>query len=117
MSIIETHLFSQYLSAGIPGGITSLALTVYGISAMLGAVGTGFLGRRFRMKNVLASVYGIRILIAVTFIFLPKTILSAFLATAALGLTVFLSARLSAIPHYGLLICAFALLRHLPVFS
>lgn len=87
MSIIETHLFSQYLSAGIPGGITSLALTVYGISTMLGAVGTGFLGQHFRMKNVLASVYGIRILIAILFIFLPKTILFAFLATAALGLT------------------------------
>ena len=65
MSIIETHLFSQYLSNGIPGSITSLALTVYGIATMLGAVITGFLGRRFRMKNVLASVYGIRVLIAV----------------------------------------------------
>ena len=39
------------------------------------------------MKNVLASVYGIRILIAIAFIFLPKTIPFAFIATAALGLT------------------------------
>lgn len=87
MSIIETHLFSQYLSNGISGSITSLALTVYGIATMLGAVITGFLGRYFRMKNVLASVYGIRVLIAIVFIFLPKSIPFAFIATAALGLT------------------------------
>ena len=86
MSIIETHLFSQYLSSGIPGSITSLALTVYGIATMLGAVITGFLGRYFRMKNVLASMYGIRILIALVFIFLPKSIPFAFIVTAVLGL-------------------------------
>ncbi len=39
------------------------------------------------MKNVLGSVYGIRILIAVAFIFLPKSVPFAFIATAALGLT------------------------------
>ena len=77
-----SHLFSQYLSEGIPGSITSLALTVYGISTMIGTVGTGFLGRRFRMKNVLASVYALRILIAVMFIFLPKSILFAFIPAA-----------------------------------
>ena len=32
MSIIESHLFSQYLSYGIPGQIASLTLTVYGIA-------------------------------------------------------------------------------------
>lgn len=87
MSIIETHLFSQYLSSGIPANLTSFALTVYGITTMIGAVATGFLGQRFKTKNVLASVYGIRIIIAVAFIVLPKSIPFAFIATAALGLT------------------------------
>lgn len=44
MSIIETHLFSQYVANGIPGNIASLALTVYGTATMLGAIITGFLG-------------------------------------------------------------------------
>ena len=87
MAIIETHLFSQYVSSGIPGNLASLTLTVYGIFTMLGAVATGFLGQKFRMKNVLAAVYGIRILIALSFIFLPKSIPFAFLATGMLGLT------------------------------
>lgn len=87
MSIIETHLFSQYLSNGVPPSLTAFALTIYGITTMLGAVATGFLGRYFRMKNVLGSVYGIRILIAIAFIFMPKSVPFAFIATAALGLT------------------------------
>lgn len=87
MSIIETHLFSQYLSYGIPGNIASYALTVYGIFTMLGAMATGFLGLKFRMKNVLGSVYGIRVLIALGFLFLPKSIPFAFIATALLGST------------------------------
>lgn len=87
MSIIETHLFSQYVSCGIPGNIASFALTVYGVTTMIGATVTGFLGLKFRMKNVLAAVYGIRVLIAAVFLVLPKSIPFAFLATGLLGLT------------------------------
>lgn len=87
MAIIETHLFSQYVSSGIPGGIASLALTCYGVFTMLGAALTGFLTLRFRMKNVLAVIYGGRVLIAVAFLLLPKTVPFAFIATALLGMT------------------------------
>lgn len=87
MSIIETHLYSQYISSGIANDVASLTLTVYGIFTMLGTIGTGFLGQKFRMKNVLAAVYGVRVLIALGFIFLPKPPLFAFTATGLLGLT------------------------------
>lgn len=87
MAIIETHLFSQYLSCGIPGGIASLTLTVYGIATMLGSVAAGFLGQRYRQKTILTLVYCGRVLIALGFILIPKTVPFAFLATALLGLT------------------------------
>ncbi len=87
MSIIETHLFSQYVGSGIPANFASLTLTVYGIFTMLGAIITGFLGQKFRMKNVLAGVYGIRILISLAFVFLPKSVPFAFIATGLLGMT------------------------------
>lgn len=87
MSIIETHLFSQYVASGIPGNIASLTLTVYGIATMLGAIITGFLGQKFRMKNVLGCIYAFRVLIAVGFILLPKSIPFAFIATGLLGLS------------------------------
>lgn len=87
MSIIESHLFSQYLSYGIPGRVASLALTVYGVATMLGAVGVGLLCARFRMKNVLGCVYGLRVLISLGFLLLPKTPVFAFAATALLGMS------------------------------
>lgn len=87
MSIIETHLFSQYIESGIPGNVASLTLTVYGIFTMIGAVIAGFLGQKFRKKNVLAAIYGIRIVIALAFIFCTKSVPFAFAATALLGLT------------------------------
>lgn len=87
MAIIETHLYSQYISSGIPGSMASLTLTVYGIFTMLGSIATGFLGQKFSMKNVLAAVYGIRVLIALAFIFLAKSVPFAFIATGLLGLT------------------------------
>ena len=87
MAIIETHLFSQYVSSGISGNTASFALTVYGITTMLGSVITGFLGQKFRMKNVLSMVYAVRVIIAVGFIVIPKSAAFAFIATALLGLT------------------------------
>lgn len=87
MSIIESHLFSQYLSYGIPGRTASLTLTVYGIATMLGAVAVGFLGTKFRMKNVLGCVYAIRVFISLGFLFLPKTVAFAFAATTLLGMS------------------------------
>lgn len=87
MSIIESHLFSQYLSYGIPESLSSLTLTVYGITTMLGAILTGYLGTKFKMKNVLGSVYVVRVLISLGFLFLPKSIPFAFIMTGLLGLS------------------------------
>ena len=87
MAIIETHLFSQYVSCGIPESTASFTLTVYGITTMIGAMAAGFIGLKFKMKNVLTIVYGIRVLIAVGFLILPKSIPFAFIATGLLGLT------------------------------
>lgn len=87
MSIIESHLFSQFRSYGIAGDTASLTFTVYGIATMLGAAGAGFLGVRYRMKNVLGCVYTIRVLISLGFIFLPKSVPFTFIVTALLGLS------------------------------
>lgn len=71
MSIIESHLFSQYLSYGIDGSTASLTLTVYGIATMIGAAGTGFLGlysneKRLRLRPCHPVV------ISLAFLFCPN---------------------------------------------
>lgn len=86
MSIIESHLFSQFISCGIENSTASLTLTVYGIATMIGAVLSGFLGTKFKMKNVLGTLYATRVVISLGFLLLPKTVSFAFIATTLLGL-------------------------------
>lgn len=86
MSIIESHLFSQFISCGIENSTASLTLTVYGIATMIGAVLSGFLGTKFKMKNVLGTLYATRVVISLGFLLLQKTVSFAFIATTLLGL-------------------------------
>lgn len=86
MAIIESHLFSQYISYGIENSIASLTLTVYGIATMVGAALSGYLGTKFKMKNVLGTLYATRVIISLGFLFVPKSIPFAFTATAMLGM-------------------------------
>lgn len=87
MSIIESHLFSQYVSWGIPETASSLIMTIYGIMTMVGAIGTGYLGGKFKMKNVLGTVYGIRTLVSCAMLILPGSMPFAIIATGVLGMT------------------------------
>lgn len=72
MSIIESHLFSQYISYGIEKSVASLTLTVYGMATMMGAVLSGYLGTRFSMKNVLGTLYAMRVIISLGFLSFPN---------------------------------------------
>ncbi len=86
MSIIESHLFSQFISCGIESSAASLTLTVYGIATMAGAVLSGFLGTKFKMKNVLGTLYAMRVVISLGFLLIEKSVPFAFASAALLGL-------------------------------
>lgn len=90
MSIIESHIFSQFLSFGIPRASASIAMTIYGIATMTGATVIGILGTtKFRMKNLLGSAYAMRVVISLLMILVPLSLKKApfaFLITALLGM-------------------------------
>ncbi|MGI5889010.1 MAG: MFS transporter [Oscillospiraceae bacterium] len=85
MSIIEAHLFTQFLSWGISNSTASLAMTVYGIFTMIGAAVSGLLCGKVPMNRVLGTVYAIRVVVSIGMLVLPKTPYLAFAATALLG--------------------------------
>ncbi|MCM1322499.1 MAG: MFS transporter [Bacteroides sp.] len=85
MSIIETHLYSQYVSYGFDDALAAFAISVYGIGAMAGCIFTGFLDSRFKNKYVLAGTYWSRLLIASALIFLPKSIPHVYVTAFLLG--------------------------------
>lgn len=88
MCIIQTHIYSQIVSYNISESTASLAYTVIGITGMAGSILCGFLCQRLPLKNVLGSLYGIRVVIVTVFLFLlPKTVFTVFLFIVILGMT------------------------------
>lgn len=62
MALIQTHLFSQLTLFGIPANIAAWGLTVYGLGVIAGSVGSGALGSRYSMINVLGGIYASRLI-------------------------------------------------------
>lgn len=88
MVIIESHLFSQYVSYGIDATSASWAFSLYGIATIFGALLSGWLSVRLHKGRLLAFYYGFRALWVVAFIFLmPKDFLGAIAFSVGLGLT------------------------------
>lgn len=73
MAIITNHLATQIMSYGYSYEKTSMAFSIYGVATILGALATGVLCSRLRMKNVLGALYGSRTVWTVLFFLLPKT--------------------------------------------
>jgi MFS family permease len=87
MSIIETHLYSQYVSYGFDDTLVAFAFSFYGVAAMLGCILTGFLDTKFKNKWVLGCTYASRILIGAVLLLLPKSVLLVYITAFLLGLT------------------------------
>lgn len=87
MAIIETHLFSQFVSYGLPESTAAYAFSIYSIAVILGSIISGLLDSRFPMKNVLSGIYAIRVCFISLFLILPKTTACMFAFAILLGLT------------------------------
>lgn len=87
MSIIETHLYTHFLTCGFSERVVTYAFSLYGAMAMLGSVVSGFLGSRFPMQKVLGLLYGSRAVWIIGFLLLPKSLVTVYAFAALLGFT------------------------------
>ena len=87
MGIVETHLFSQIVFYGMSESFTSIAFSVYGAAVMLGCLICGFMCNKFAMKNVLAFIFGSRVIWPVILILMPKSEVTIIVIVILLGLT------------------------------
>lgn len=88
MVIIESHLFSQYVSYGIEAGAASWAFSIYGIATIVGALLSGFLSTRIHKGRLLGFYYGFRAVWVLAYIFLmPKNLITAVIFSTGLGFT------------------------------
>lgn len=87
MAIIETHLFSQFLSYGLSEESAAQGFAIYGIAVILGSIISGILDSKLSMKIVLGSIYVLRIVIILMLLTFPRTCLSMYFIAILLGLT------------------------------
>ena len=88
MVIIESHLFSQFISYGIPAQAASWVFSVYGLATILGALLSGYLSSRMAKGKLLGFYYGFRAMWMGFYLFLlPKTFWTGVLFAIGLGFT------------------------------
>ncbi len=112
MAIIETYLYPQLISYGFPGSEVAFLFTLYGIMGMIGPVIAGFLCGKINPKLVLGTTYGLRPVLIILFILLPKSKSVVYAFVIGLGLV-----GNATVPPTTLLISSFFGSRKMPTLS
>jgi predicted MFS family arabinose efflux permease len=87
VAFLVTHLPSDLQLCGLTPAVAANSLALIGLFNIAGSLGVGWLGQRYRMKNLLAVIYASRAAIVAIYIVMPKTALNVYLFAGALGLT------------------------------
>jgi MFS family permease len=85
IAFLVTHLPGEVALCGLPAGVSARALGLIGLFNIAGSLIAGALGQRYRMKWLLAAIYGGRAVIIGLYLLAPKTALTFYLFAAALG--------------------------------
>jgi predicted MFS family arabinose efflux permease len=87
VAFLVTHLPSDVQLCGLTAAVAANSLALIGLFNVVGSLGVGWLGQYFRMKYLLAWIYGSRAAIIAVYLVMPKTAFNMYLFAAALGLT------------------------------
>jgi MFS family permease len=87
VAFLVTHFPGDLQMCGLPASVAANSLALIGLFNVAGSLGAGWLGQRYRMKNLLALIYASRALLVVIYLLMPKTALNVYLFAAGLGVT------------------------------
>lgn len=87
IAFLVTHLPGEVALAGHSASVSASSLAIIGLFNIAGSLAAGALGSRFRMKYILAVMYGSRAVMIALFLMAPKTSLTFYVFAAALGFT------------------------------
>jgi predicted MFS family arabinose efflux permease len=87
VAFLVTHLPGEIQNCGLTPNVAANSLAIIGLFNVIGSVGAGLLGQRYRMKNLLALIYGSRAVMIAIYLLMPKTALNLYLFAAGMGMT------------------------------
>jgi predicted MFS family arabinose efflux permease len=85
IAFLVTHLPGNLQMCGLSASVAANSLALIGLFNIVGSLSVGWLGGRFRMKNILAWLYASRAAVVVCYLLMPKTVLNVYLVAGALG--------------------------------
>jgi predicted MFS family arabinose efflux permease len=87
IAFLVTHLPGNLQLCGLSATVAANSLALIGAFNVAGSLFVGWLGRRYRMKSILAWLYASRAAVVVCYLWMPKTATNVYLVAGALGLT------------------------------
>jgi len=87
VAFLVTHLPGEVRLCGLPATIGANSLAIVGLANVVGSLGAGWLGTRYRLKHLLFLIYLGRAVAILCFMMAPKTSLTFYIFAGALGVT------------------------------
>jgi MFS family permease len=87
IAFLVTHLPTEIALCGLSDRVSAISLALIGLFNVVGSLGIGWLGQRYRMKMLLALMYASRALLVAIYLASPPTPLVFYAFAAGLGLT------------------------------
>ena len=87
VAFLVTHLPGEVALCGHTANVSAASLAIIGLFNIAGSLFAGFLGSRYRMKHILAVMYGSRAVMIAIYLLAPKTVLTFYIFAAFLGFT------------------------------
>jgi len=87
IAFLVTHLPGNLALCGLSATVAANSLALIGAFNVIGSLFVGWLGRKYRMKSILAWLYASRALVIVCYLWMPKTAFNVYLIAGALGLS------------------------------
>ena len=87
IAFLVTHFPNEVQLCGLATSVAATSLSLIGAFNVVGSLGAGWLGQRFRMKYLLAWIYASRAAIVAIYLVMPKTATNVYIFAAALGMT------------------------------
>ncbi len=87
VAFLVTHLPGEVSLCGHSASVSAASLALIGLFNIAGSLAAGALGTRYRMKYILAVMYGSRAVMIALYLLAPKTPLTFYIFAAALGFT------------------------------
>jgi len=87
VAFLITHLPGEVALCNLPTAVGGVSIAIIGLANIVGSLGAGALGTRYRMKYLLFWMYLARAVIVLLYLAAPKTTTTFYVFSAALGLT------------------------------